>query len=54
MTIENLVNAGTEQKDKTLDLLRKLSFADGKYGKDEVGFILKIQKDLGFQAIGKA
>lgn len=29
----------------TIRILRELSFADGSYGKDEVDFILKFQKD---------
>ena len=37
------------EKVKTIELLRKLSFADKTYGKEEVDFILKVKKDLGLE-----
>jgi len=44
--VESLSQANDEQKRKTIELLRELSFADKTYHKDEVKFILGVQKDL--------
>lgn len=46
-TIESLADATPEQKTETIKILRELSFADGTYHKEEMNFILKVQKDLG-------
>lgn len=45
-SIETLQQATPEQKTKTIEFLRELSFADKTYHADEVAFIVKVQHDL--------
>lgn len=46
-TIESFAEATYDQKLETIRILRELSFADGTYHKDELSFIMNVQKDLG-------